>query len=306
MNGRAAYTTLVIGVAVAVGLAAAPAGAASPLERLGKAAASAARSGALKAPGRSLRGAGSSRGLSGPGGRSLRGIPSARGRDPFSSGTAGRALRDGLSSGRNGLRAPGALSGRGSSGRDLGKGIDRDRVMDALGGLMNRGGYGDYGGYGGYGGWNDYENEMADAYRDVGIANAVVGLVGIAAQFAQARQCAAPAQQYRTERVLVAPARYETTQVWIPESYDPRTGVKLGGGFYETRTQYVPEVYEDHLVPVASAAPVYAPASVAVPAPAPAAIPYAAHHAGALLPPPPPARAQLAGAWVNPAYRIAR
>jgi len=36
MNGRAAYTTLVIGVAVAVGLAAAPAGAASPLERLGR------------------------------------------------------------------------------------------------------------------------------------------------------------------------------------------------------------------------------------------------------------------------------
>ncbi|HRZ83444.1 MAG TPA: hypothetical protein P5069_13385, partial [Candidatus Hydrogenedentes bacterium] len=294
MNRRAAYKALVIGLAVAVGLTAGPAAAASPLENLGKAAASAARSGALKAPGRSLRGIGTSRGLSSPGGRSLRGIPSVRGKDPFSGSTAGRALRDGLSSGRNGLRAPGSLSGRGSSGRDLGKGLDRDRVMDALGGLMNRGGYGDYGGHGGYGGWNDYENEMADAYRDVGIANAVVGLVGIAAQVAvQSRQYAAPAQQYRTERVLVAPARYETTQVWIPESYDPRTGVKLGGGFYETRTQYVPEVYEDHLVPVASAAPVYAPAPAVVAAPAPAAIPYAAHHAGALLPPPPPARAQL-------------
>lgn len=292
MSRKTAYRVMVMGMAVVVCLAAGPAPAASPLERLGKAAA-AARSGAGKTPGRSLRGIGSSRGLSSPDGRSLRGLSSPGGRAPFSGSTAGRALRDGLSSGRNGLRAPGSPSGRGSSARNEGKGIDRDRVMDALGGLRNQGGYGDYGGYGGR---NDYEDEMADAYRDVGIANAVVGLVGIAAQFAQARQYATPAQQYRTERVLVAPARYETTQVWIPESYDPRTGVKLGGGFHETRTQYVPEAYEERLVPVAYAAPVYAPA--------PAAIPYAAHRAGALLPPPPPAsRAQLAGAWVNPAYR---
>ena len=301
MSRKTAYRVMVMGMAVAVCLAAGPAPAASPLESLGKAAASAARSGAGKTPGRSLRGIGSSRGLSSLGGRSLRGIASPRGKSPFSGSTAGRALRDGLSSGRNGLRAPGALSGRGSSARDLGKGIDRDRVRDALGSLMNRGGYGDYGDYGGHGGWNDYENEMADAYRDVGIANAVVGLVGIAAQVAvQSRQYAAPAQQYQSERVLVAPARYETTQVWIPESYDPRTGVKLGGGFYETRTQYVPEAYEERLVPVAYAAPVYAPA--------PAAIPYAAHSAGALLPPPPPAgpASYAPGPMITPAYRVMR
>ncbi len=304
MSRKTLCSAMAIGVAAAVCLAAGPAPAAGALDGLGRAAASAAvRSGAGKAVGRSLRGMGSSRGLSSAAGRSLRGVAAGRGKTPFSGSTAGRALRNGLSSGRNGLRAPDSLRGRGSSARDLGKGIDRDRVMDALGGLMNRGDYGGYGGYGG-GGWNDYENEMADAYRDVGIANAVVGLVGIAAQFAQARQYAAPAQQYRTERVLVAPARYETTQVWIPESYDPRTGVKLGGGFHETRTQYVPEVYEEHLVPVASAAPGYAPVPVIMPAPAPAAIPHAAQSAGALLPPPPPAsRAQLAGAWVNPAYR---
>ena len=42
---------------------------------------------------------------------------------------------------------------------------------------------------------------------------------------------------------MLKEAHYETYQVWIPEIYDSRTGAKIGGGFHETRTRLVPEVY---------------------------------------------------------------
>jgi hypothetical protein len=199
-------------------------------------------------------------------------------------GLLGQGLRNG-GLGHGGSQNLGALLGQGlGSGR-----IGHGEILQSLigqGGYGygvgdHHGGWGNYlnGGYGGYGhgyGYDDYG--MPQAYRDVGIANAVVGLAGVAAQAAQNSQCyryGLPAAQYYNQRVLVSPAHYETSQVWVPESFDPRTGVKIGGGFYENRTQLVPEVYEDRMVP--------APAPAAC-APVPVPVPYG----GVMAPPMPP------------------
>lgn len=91
---------------------------------------------------------------------------------------------------------------------------------------------------------------MAKAYREVGIANAVVGLVGVLVQAAEANQYRQSQGQWTRERVLISPARYETYQVWIPPIYDPQTGAKVGGGFHENRTRLIPEVYEEREVRV--------------------------------------------------------
>ncbi len=96
------------------------------------------------------------------------------------------------------------------------------------------------------------DDAMAKAYRDVGIANAVVNLVGVMVQASQANPYCQPQGQWVRDRVMVAPARYETRQVWIPEMFDPYTGRKTGGGYYETRTEYVPAVYEERSVLVTS------------------------------------------------------
>lgn len=121
--------------------------------------------------------------------------------------------------------------------------------------LDRRGQYSDYG-RGGYGNpWDQgygREDEMAKAYREVGIANAVVGLVGVLVQASENSRYCEPQGQWTRERVLISPARYETYQVWIPPAYDSRTGAKIGGGFYETRTQVIPEVYEEREVRVVS------------------------------------------------------
>lgn len=93
-----------------------------------------------------------------------------------------------------------------------------------------------------------YGDGMAKAYRDVGIANAVVGLVGVIVQGAQNNAACQAQGHWARERVLVAPARYETRQVWIPAAFDPYTGRQLGGGYYETRTEYVPAMYEERQV----------------------------------------------------------
>lgn len=93
-----------------------------------------------------------------------------------------------------------------------------------------------------------HDDSMAKAYRDVGMAHAVVNLVGVMVQASQANRYCQTQGQWVRERVLVAPARYETRQVWIPEMFDPHTGRKVGGGHYETRTEYVPEVYEERSV----------------------------------------------------------
>ena len=157
------------------------------------------------------------------------------------------------------------LSRGASSSPSRGSGSFNGEQLGQLGSLLGKGlmngGYGDY-----RGGWGDYhhrEDEMAKAYREVGIANAVVALVGVLAQTSQARAYAtaqpamvqAPVENpWVRERVLVSPPRLETTQVWIPEVYDPRTGAKIGGGYHETRTQVIPEVYEEREVRVVSPA----------------------------------------------------
>ena len=137
-----------------------------------------------------------------------------------------------------------------------------------MGGMYGNGHHGGGNGYWPgdyYGNGYSHDNEMAKAYRDVGIANAVVGLVGIAATVARepayygpAYTTAAPVYatprptgQWVRERVVVAPARYETYQVWIPEIYDPYTGQR-SGGYYETRTRTIPEVTESRNVYVES------------------------------------------------------
>lgn len=96
------------------------------------------------------------------------------------------------------------------------------------------------------------EDEVAKAIRTAAIASAVVGVVGILAA-SQAQACppqavaVAPAPvprgEYITERVLVSPGHYEDVRVWIPETRDPH-GRVLGGGYYELRKRWVPEVYE--------------------------------------------------------------
>jgi hypothetical protein len=114
----------------------------------------------------------------------------------------------------------------------------------------------------------DDNDDFADAYLAVGLANAAVGLVGVLAEnnryrygpgyapanhygdscaYCRAEASYAPAPQPQrivTERVLVEQGRYEQSEVWIPESYNPNTGQKLGGGFYETRTRYIPPQYQ--------------------------------------------------------------
>jgi len=95
-----------------------------------------------------------------------------------------------------------------------------------------------------YPGRYDSGKEYAKAYRDAAFANALVNLVGIIVQANAYNRRPEPAAQYVTEKVIVQEGRYETYQVWVPERYDPSTGRKLGGGFSETRTRWVPEVAE--------------------------------------------------------------
>jgi len=116
---------------------------------------------------------------------------------------------------------------------------------------MSRGGFG--GGFPGLGlppmpGFHHDNYSMSKAVRDVGIAHAVVGLVGIMANAAQAERCVAvPSGHWERRAVVVQPERYEQYQEWIPELYDSRTGLKIGGGYYETRSRLVPQVvqYQD-------------------------------------------------------------
>ena len=100
-----------------------------------------------------------------------------------------------------------------------------------------------------------YRDSYSRAYRDVGLAAAAVGLVGVMAHAATAPQYVyvapppAPVAVHSggawvRQPVVVQPARHEEYQVWVPEVYDTHTGLKISGGFYETRTRVVPQVVE--------------------------------------------------------------
>lgn len=150
-------------------------------------------------------------------------------------------------SSRGGSSPFGGLLGRGRDSSSLGR-SDRPGLT-ALGNLLD-GIQGDRGSRydGRYGGRYDSDKAMASAYRDAAIANAVVGLVGIFVEAGTRNQCAVqPAQptgHYETHRVILQPGRYLQDRVWVPERYDPNTGRKLGGGYQETHTQWIPETVE--------------------------------------------------------------
>lgn len=170
----------------------------------------------------------------------------------------------GRSNGISGLSR--GLSGLG--GRNLGRLGSSNRNHwnnNGIGGLFgSRNNYSGFGGFGGGygsgwgggfgsgwgGGYRHGHNDFADAYRDVGIATAAVGLVGIltnaalAADYRAAVPAPAPAGYWARQAVVVQPERYEQYQEWIPEIYDSRTGQKIGGGYHETRTRLVPQVLE--------------------------------------------------------------
>jgi len=146
--------------------------------------------------------------------------------------------RSGVGRGGGIGRALGGLGGGGLGGGGLGRG----RGLGVLGNaLRNAPRYG-------YGRQDRYNDEYADAYRDVGIANAVVNLVGIMVSARQQCRPQRPAGHYQRQRVLVKGGYYEQYQVWIPPVYDRHTGEKVGGGYHETRTRWVPDVYEEREV----------------------------------------------------------
>ncbi|NLN94508.1 MAG: hypothetical protein GX130_14570 [Candidatus Hydrogenedens sp.] len=130
------------------------------------------------------------------------------------------------------------------------------------------------------------EDSMARAYRDVGLAHAMVGLVGVMASMSQepvypvyapaptavpvAVPLAAPTAvpltsvssvpvvspapsggYWERRPVVVHPQHYEKYEEWIPPITDARTGETRGGGYFETRSRLVPErvEYQDVWVP---------------------------------------------------------
>ena len=170
----------------------------------------------------------------------------------------GRALRTVASRGMRELKAA-APRGRAvvNNSKPRANAAQSLQNLNTLGNILNysdrsRGGHGsrDYGnGYGyGYGDsrdsrHHDRDRGYADAYRDVGIANAVVDLVGIIAnsgapQVVYEQPCA----RYERAKVLVQEGHYEETRVWVSHGYDPCT--RVDRGHYEIQRRWVPDVYE--------------------------------------------------------------
>jgi hypothetical protein len=141
-------------------------------------------------------------------------------------------------------------------------------ALRGLGSLLQYGGHGHgHGSYGYGGGYWDYrhdaDREYAHAMRDAAIADAVVGVTGIIAGAATAPYYAAPPAypvyspvyvpaptRYVRERVLVRQGGYEDYEEWVPDRYDTHTGETIAG-HYEVHRRYVPELWEERLVPVA-------------------------------------------------------
>lgn len=193
----------------------------------------------------------------------------------YTGGSPGR----GVSGRLPGMNAPsfGRQDGRGSSGYPGLGGLGRGGLLDTLG--YGMGGYPGSHGYRGPG-YYQYraEKEMADAYRDAAIVNAVAGLVGVVVQSSVQREAlrtavpaqsvavAQPAGYYETQRVMVQEGRYESRSVWVPERMDPATGAVIEG-HYETHRQYVPPVFEESQVWVPAPAVAVTPVRTVAPAP---------------------------------------
>jgi hypothetical protein len=154
------------------------------------------------------------------------------------------------------------------AGGGLSPGRSSVSLGDIVGGLQDAARNRDSGYYGrnngyydwpyGYGRHDDPGRSIADAYRDVGIANALVNLVGIIANspltnpqpqpyyqgqpqpYYQTQP--QPAGHYERRQVLIKDGYYEDYQVWVPEYQDSRTR-EIVAGHYETHRRWVPPVY---------------------------------------------------------------
>jgi len=142
--------------------------------------------------------------------------------------------------------------------RNNGRGYYGGSDTPILDELRNR--YYDNRGY--YNGYHDHhrhDDDVADAYRDAAIANAVVNLVGIAVTAATQPRVqtvavapvacapapvavAQPQGYYRTEKILVSEGYYEDVRVEVPTTRD-QYGRTINGG-YEIRKRRNPPVYE--------------------------------------------------------------
>lgn len=158
---------------------------------------------------------------------------------------------------RNAKRDTPVIDGLRSAARHNGYKGDHP-VLDAIRDNYGRGDY--YNGYnGGHHNGHHNDDDYARAYRDVGIANAIVDLVGVATTAAYGPRYYAPAPiavgepypapscgYYRIERVLVCPGHHEDYRVWVPETRD-HCG-RVYGGYYEVQQRWIPDRYEERQV----------------------------------------------------------
>jgi hypothetical protein len=90
-------------------------------------------------------------------------------------------------------------------------------------------------------GWSgNTRDSWGRSYRDFGLQNAAASLASIAAGGA-AWAYRAPAPAMCDPVRSVPGAHYETYEIWVPEVYDPHTGMKVAGGYFEVRTRLVPD-----------------------------------------------------------------
>lgn len=140
----------------------------------------------------------------------------------------------------------GARLGNSGRSRDGGRTLDRSNRLNGVNDLLstlyqleNRGRYDDY--------FDPYrrhdEDEMAKAYRDVGIANAIVNLVGVIATIDANQRVQRPAGgRYVQEKFIIKEGYYEEYEVWVPDTFDERTRETIKA-HTEVRQRWVPEVY---------------------------------------------------------------
>jgi len=156
-------------------------------------------------------------------------------------------VRQSGTSTRSRPRPSDSVSRPGQSNRSSNRG-DWSGLNDLLNGWDRYGRsdrHGDRGGYPWEHSRHDRDDAYADAYRDVGIANAIVNLVGVIVSSSQTYPAYAPqpAERVVREKVLVREGYREDYQVWVPDHEDAQTG-DLVRGHYETRSRYVPDEYE--------------------------------------------------------------
>ncbi len=190
-------------------------------------------------------------------GRSVRSAPRV---------STGRSVRQSSSSFRRvpGRRAPSLRLPGASGSRSSRSGLSAlsNLAGSGLGDLPFREGASGYGpladllgqGFGDRG-YHRAEHEMADAYRDVGIANAVVDLLGIlvaacpqearavAVPVVHTAPVAVPSGHIEQQRILIREGHYEQYQVWVPEYVVAATGERVEG-HHETRRRWVDPVYQ--------------------------------------------------------------